>query len=166
MLGNTRNLAVTGTSRFLCSVLTGGVDEWDTEKKERRPIRTEAENEIPVILKKSAISTSSRNVLRAPQIDVDSIAVLLDDFGGAEEILGIIGAKLHYQWSIGRRFALFTRGNIEELIPILLGVVRKKLRGKYQKKYSNTAQGHHEGRKRFPVFKEENEITLALIIGV
>lgn len=57
--------------------------------------------------------------------------MLLDNFRRSKEILGIVGAELHYQGSIGRGIALFTRRNVKELIPVLLGVVRKELRSKY-----------------------------------
>jgi hypothetical protein len=94
---------------------------------QQKSIRTELENEIPVILEEGTVSAAPRDVLWAPQVDVDAIAVLFDDFGGGEEVLGVVGAELDYQGPIGGWIALFAREGVEELIPVFFVGVREKL---------------------------------------
>src|SRR4051794_14364173 len=44
--------------------------------------------------------TTAGNVLRAPEVDVDSVAVGLDQASGTEEDLGVVGTELNDQGTV------------------------------------------------------------------
>lgn len=79
-----------------------------------------------------AVSAPARDFLRAPQVDVDGIAVPFDDLRGGEEMLGVIGAKLHDQWPIRRGVTFFARRDIEELSSVFCVPFREELRMEFR----------------------------------
>jgi hypothetical protein len=90
--------------------------------------RTEVEDKVPVVLQERAISSAPRDVLRAPKVNIDSVAVLLDNFGRHEEIFGIVGTELYDERSVGRRITLFTSVDVKKLISVFSIGVRKELK--------------------------------------
>lgn len=47
---------------------------------------------------------SSSNMLRAPQVDIDRIALVLDDLGSGKELCRVIGAKLESFEGVMKKF--------------------------------------------------------------
>ena len=73
------------------------------------------------------------DALGTSQVEIDGIAVVLGDFGGGEEVSGIVGAELDEKWSVGftvtvvgprrfgRRFGLGGGSGTEGLATVTFG---------------------------------------------
>lgn len=64
---------------------------WDRKGLRRL---TETVNQVPVILQETAVPAAPCNVLWTSQVDVDGVAVRLDDLGCSKKQLGIVSAEL------------------------------------------------------------------------
>jgi hypothetical protein len=53
------------------------------------------------ILQKSAVAPPPCDVLRAPEIDIDAIAMTFHHLGGGKEVLRVVGAELHDERPVG-----------------------------------------------------------------
>lgn len=113
---NTRNLAVTGIERFSCRVFTTHASErlrhWETQLG-----RTQAVDEVPLVLEEGPVVAPPRNVLRAPEVDVYGVAVGLDQLRRGEEVVRVVRAELHDERSVFGP-ALFPMHGVEVLFAV------------------------------------------------
>lgn len=111
-VGNTRNLAVTGIDRFTCSVLTAKQVSKINMGSESLWL-TELVYQLPIILQKRSIATSFRYILRAPKVQIHSVAVMFNSLGRNKELFGIVCTKLDDKRPICCGVALFSVYHIE-----------------------------------------------------
>src|ERR1700722_2016409 len=63
----------------------------------------------PVFLQKCPVATTSGNALRAPKIQVDSIAIWLNITRRFKQLIWLVGAELNEKRSVYRRVAIEPR---------------------------------------------------------
>ena len=67
---------------------------------ERESALTYIVNQVPLILKECSIFPLLGDVLGAPEVDINGVAVRLKDLCGSEDLLGVVATKLDDQRSV------------------------------------------------------------------
>ena len=73
--------------------------------------------QLPLVLEERPVVPFLRDLLRTPEVDVNSIAVRLDDLCRSEQHLRVVGAELDYERTVAGP-ALFALWDVEVLIPV------------------------------------------------
>lgn len=89
--------------------------------------RTEFVDQVPVILQERAIFSPLRDVLRAAEVDVDAITVVLYKSGSGQELFWVVCTELDKEWSV-HSFASFLSSDHVEMSLASSWMFQKHLR--------------------------------------
>ena len=97
--------------------------------KKVRSGRTQLIDELPLVLQERPIVPPPRDVLRAAKVDVDRVAIRLEEPRGREELVRVVRAELHDQRTVLGPALLAVYG-VEVLLAVRLAhALRVHLRG-------------------------------------
>jgi hypothetical protein len=69
-------------------------------------------------LKECPILPFPCNILRATEIDVNSIAIRFDNLGCSKKFVRVIGTELHDEWTVNRWVAFLAASDVKVIITI------------------------------------------------